>query len=117
MPTKVKTRAITIVRRITIEQKTCPQCGKTFEGAKVAKFCSKTCANNASYARHAEQYRAHRREVYRARRTLLRRRRKGAETYPPFGGLLRLICWRSAHIRHKGVEQKCSIETGTITIC
>jgi hypothetical protein len=61
-----KTRVREVVKRITVEQKTCLQCGKVFEGAKVAKFCSKACANNASYARHADEYRAARREKYRA---------------------------------------------------
>jgi Zn-finger nucleic acid-binding protein len=64
--TKGKTRSISLVRRIAIEQKTCPQCGKTFERAKIAKFCSTACANTASYARNAEQYRANRRAKYAA---------------------------------------------------
>jgi endogenous inhibitor of DNA gyrase (YacG/DUF329 family) len=64
--TKGKTRAISLVRNIAIEQKTCPQCGKTFERAKIAKFCSTACANTASYARNAEQYRANRRAKYQA---------------------------------------------------
>jgi endogenous inhibitor of DNA gyrase (YacG/DUF329 family) len=59
-----KTRVKEVVKRITVEQKTCPQCGKVFEGAKVAKFCSKACANNASYARNAEAYRVARRKKY-----------------------------------------------------
>jgi hypothetical protein len=63
---KVKTRSISIVRHIAVEQKTCPQCGKTFERAKIAKFCSTACANTASYARNAEQYRANRRAKYQA---------------------------------------------------
>lgn len=63
---KVKTRSISLVRQIALERKTCPQCGKSFERAKTAKFCSTACANTASYARNAEQYRATRREKYRA---------------------------------------------------
>jgi endogenous inhibitor of DNA gyrase (YacG/DUF329 family) len=61
-----KTRVIEVVKRITIEQKTCPQCGKKFEGATVARFCSKLCANKASYQRHAVEARARRREKYQA---------------------------------------------------
>lgn len=53
-----------VEKRITIEEKRCPQCGKVFEGVKIAKYCSKECANAASYARNAEKYRAHRREKY-----------------------------------------------------
>ena len=64
--TKGKTRAISLVRHIAVEKKTCPQCGKTFERAKIAKFCSTACANTASYARNAEQYRATRRAKYHA---------------------------------------------------
>lgn len=64
--TKVKTRSIAIVRRIVVEQKTCPQCGKVFEGAKVAKFCSRACANTAAYARNADVYRENRRKKYAA---------------------------------------------------
>ena len=65
---KLKTRQVTftVTKNITVEKKTCPQCGKTFEGAKVAKFCSKNCANAASYARNAEQYRKARVEKYHA---------------------------------------------------
>jgi len=59
-----KRRVIEIVKRITVEQKVCPQCGKKFEGAKVAQFCSKSCANKASYARHNEDARKRRREKY-----------------------------------------------------
>lgn len=61
-----KTRVIEIplVRRITLEWKTCPRCGKSFEGAKVARFCSKVCANKASYQRHAEAIREKRMAKY-----------------------------------------------------
>jgi Zn-finger nucleic acid-binding protein len=65
-PTKIKTRTIALTRQLVIEQKTCPQCGKVFDGAKVAKFCSRLCANNAAYARNADQYRATRRAKYQA---------------------------------------------------
>ena len=61
-----KTRVVEIpmVRRITLEKKMCPQCGKRFEGAKVARFCSKACANKASYQRHAETVREKRMAKY-----------------------------------------------------
>lgn len=65
-PAKVKTRTIALTRQLVIEQKTCPQCGKVFEGPKVAKYCSRLCANNAAYARNADVYRANRREKYQA---------------------------------------------------
>ncbi len=59
---------VTVTKRITLEKKVCPQCGKEFEGAKVARFCSKTCANKASYRRHAEAIRKDRRERYRSQK-------------------------------------------------
>ena len=66
MAAKTRKVTVTMTRNITVEKKTCPQCGKSFEGAKVAKFCSKLCANTASYARNADQYRASRRAKYQA---------------------------------------------------
>jgi len=63
-----KTRVIEVVKRIMVEEKTCPQCGKKFEGAKVARFCSKSCANKASYKRHAEEARERRRQKYHTER-------------------------------------------------
>jgi hypothetical protein len=61
---KVRVIEISIVRRLTLEKKTCPQCSKHFEGAKVARFCSKSCANKSSYQRHAETAREKRMAKY-----------------------------------------------------
>ena len=57
----------TVTRTITfkVRESVCPTCGKKFEAIGKQKFCSKLCANRAAYERNAEQYRAHRREVYR----------------------------------------------------
>jgi hypothetical protein len=55
---------ITVTRRIVVEEKTCPSCGKRFVGPKVKKFCGRLCLNKASYQKHAEARRAHRRAVY-----------------------------------------------------
>ena len=52
-------------RRVTLEEKTCSVCRKTFEGVKIRKFCSRSCQNKADYERHAEQYRKARMESYR----------------------------------------------------
>lgn len=60
-----KTRIIEVVKRVTVEWKTCLLCGKRFEGMKIARFCSKSCANKASYQRHAAEYRQARIERYR----------------------------------------------------
>ena len=65
---KTRLVEIAITKRITLEKKVCPQCGKGFEGAKVARFCSKACANKASYRRHAEAIRKERRERYHSRK-------------------------------------------------
>jgi endogenous inhibitor of DNA gyrase (YacG/DUF329 family) len=66
-----KTRKITVqkqTRYIQIAKKVCPQCGKTFERALHAKYCSNRCVNNASYARHAEEIRAKQRAKYAAKK-------------------------------------------------
>lgn len=59
-----RTQTVTITRRITLEEKQCPQCGKKFFGRKNQKFCSRACVQKDSYDRHAEQRRADRREKY-----------------------------------------------------
>lgn len=51
-------------RRVTLEEKTCPICGKTFEGVKIRKFCSRACQNRADYERHGGEYRQARVERY-----------------------------------------------------
>lgn len=61
-----KSRVIEVVKRVTVEWKTCAQCGKKFEGLKKARFCSKPCANKADYLRHAEERRKNRVEKYHA---------------------------------------------------
>jgi len=48
-------------------EKTCPVCGKVFEAFAKQAYDSKSCANKASYARHAEKRRAEQREAYRRR--------------------------------------------------
>lgn len=66
MAGKTRRVVLTIARHYRVETKTCLQCHKKFEAVKIAKYCSKRCANNASYARHAEQARARRRAKYQA---------------------------------------------------
>jgi endogenous inhibitor of DNA gyrase (YacG/DUF329 family) len=66
---KVLTQTIeraTYTRRLALEEKRCPVCGKTFEGVKKRLFCSRACQSKADYERHAEQYRKARVEKYRA---------------------------------------------------
>ena len=53
-------------RRLTLEDKACPVCGKQFEGVKKRKYCSRACQAKADYERHAEQYRQRRVEKYHA---------------------------------------------------
>lgn len=54
------------IRRLTLQEKRCPVCQKTFWGAKVKRYCSRACQNRANYERHAEEYRQERRAHYRA---------------------------------------------------
>lgn len=65
---RTKVVKITVEKHITLEQKTCPQCGKSFMGAKVARYCSIACRNKAAYWRHPEVYRQARRESYRTQK-------------------------------------------------
>jgi hypothetical protein len=64
----VKVVKVTMERHLPLTEKTCPQCGKTFMGVKKAIYCSKLCSNQASYQRHAAEYRQARRESYRRQR-------------------------------------------------
>ena len=62
---RVKEIAVSFVRRMKLEEKVCPQCGKRFEGVKKRTYCSRACQAKADYERHAEQYRKARMESYR----------------------------------------------------
>jgi hypothetical protein len=61
-----KVKTVVVERHYTLVTKTCPQWRKVFEGTKKAKHCSQACTQAASYARHAEARRKHRREKYHA---------------------------------------------------
>lgn len=63
---RTRTQTVTITRRVTLEEKRCPQCGDTFFGRKNQKFCSRACVQKDSYDRHAEQRRKVRRDKYHA---------------------------------------------------
>ncbi len=54
-----------VVRRLPMEKKSCPTCGKEFWGPAVRKFCSTSCRNKAAYDRNPELYRESRRKSYR----------------------------------------------------
>jgi endogenous inhibitor of DNA gyrase (YacG/DUF329 family) len=54
----------TYTRRLELQEKQCPVCGKTFEGVKKRKYCSRACQSKADYERHADQYRKARVEKY-----------------------------------------------------
>ena len=62
---KVKEVPVSYIRKVRLVEKTCPVCGKKFEGVKIRKFCSRTCQQKADYARHGETYRQLRMESYR----------------------------------------------------
>lgn len=57
--------AVSFVRKMTLETKVCPQCGKKFEGVKKRKYCTRACQAKADYERNAETYRTARMESYR----------------------------------------------------
>ena len=56
------------IRREVVQDKSCPVCGRIFEGLRRQKYCSVNCANRASYARHADKRRAEKREQYQRRK-------------------------------------------------
>ena len=63
---RVKEVAVSFVRRLTLEEKTCPACNKRFEGVKKRIYCSRACRAKADYEKHADQYRKARVEKYQA---------------------------------------------------
>ena len=62
----VQIQTFTVTRRITLEERTCPQCGKRFVGRKNKKFCSRACVRKATYEKHGDEYRKARVEKYHA---------------------------------------------------
>jgi hypothetical protein len=71
-----RTQTVTITRRITLEEKQCPQCGEKFFGRKNQKFCARPCVQKDSYERHAEERRRKRMEKYRAEKKAAKSPRK-----------------------------------------
>jgi hypothetical protein len=61
----VQIQTFTVTRRVTLEEKTCAQCGTGFIGRKNKKFCSVACAKKASYWRNPDAYRESRMKSYR----------------------------------------------------
>ena len=61
---RVKEVAISFVRRLQIEEKTCPACKKRFQGIRKQTYCSPACRSNFHYALHADQLRQRRRDAY-----------------------------------------------------
>ena len=57
-----------IMRKVRAETKTCPACKKKFTAQLVQRYCSPQCRKRDNYARHAEEYRAERRERYRSQK-------------------------------------------------
>lgn len=62
----VKEVAVSFVRRIRLEEKTCLVCGSKFIGPKKNLYCGRACQNKAHYERHAKEYRQARMEKYHA---------------------------------------------------
>ena len=71
MANKEKTKKVNVayVRTLRLIEKICPVCGKTFEGVKIRKFCSRACQNKADYDRHGEEYRQARMDRYNKERS------------------------------------------------
>lgn len=61
---QVQVQTFTVTRKVTLEEKTCPQCGKRFVGQKNKKFCSRACVRKATYEKHGEGYRKARLKKY-----------------------------------------------------
>ena len=61
----VQVQTYTVTRRVTLEDKTCAQCGQHCQGRKNRQYCSLACAKKASYWRHPDAYRAARMKSYR----------------------------------------------------
>jgi hypothetical protein len=62
----VQVQTFMVTRKVTLEEKVCPQCKTKFMGRLNKKFCSRVCVQKASYDRHIEARREHRRETYAA---------------------------------------------------
>jgi ferredoxin len=67
---QVKEIAVSFVRRIRLEEKTCTVCGQKFVGTKKSKYCGRVCQNKAFYERHADQLRRLRVKKYREERKI-----------------------------------------------
>ena len=61
----VKEVPVSFVRKLVLEQKTCPVCEKSFRGVKQRTYCSRSCRAKADYMRNAEGYKSARMERYR----------------------------------------------------
>ena len=61
----MQVQTFTVTRKVTLEEKTCAQCGKLFVGRKNKQYCSMACARKASYWRNPEAYRESRMRNYR----------------------------------------------------
>jgi hypothetical protein len=62
----VKEVPVSFVRKLVLEQKTCPVCEKSFRGVSQRTYCSRSCRAKADYKRNAEAYKNARMERYRA---------------------------------------------------
>ena len=65
---KAKTRVVVqiIRKKVTLTEKSCPQCGTVFEGRWDKRFCSAVCRSKADYQKHANARREARVKRYRA---------------------------------------------------
>jgi len=61
---RVREVQISFVRKLPLEVKACPQCGRMFEGVKTRRYCSRACQAKSDYGRHADTYRQRRMVKY-----------------------------------------------------
>lgn len=48
---RTKEVRVSFIRRIPLEEKTCPVCGKRFEGVHLRVYCSAKCREKAQWER------------------------------------------------------------------
>ena len=60
---KSRTVKVTIERKIPLFEKVCPVCEKTFDGHKLAVYCSLKCRRAAAWKQHGKTWNANRKKA------------------------------------------------------
>jgi hypothetical protein len=61
MEEKQKEVHVSLIRRYTLIQHTCPVCGTEFEAPRLRVYCSQTCYRKAAWERNGQKANARRR--------------------------------------------------------